>query len=209
LKKKIEINLNLHIKDIKQTTMTYTNRLELLPEELSQHIYKFVFNNSLDAIIKKEKKEYGKDMNIIITKNIIKKEGYWYDKIKENCNIVFFKMNRIKVAWDKTRELQFNLSYEYNMLNKNKNLLFDSVYCLPMSSFPLSSPLELQEKRIWCNLCRGISQKEAIANLIENGYVLYDKANKDLHINGKKNKSIKFYYKTWTNERMYKELQSF
>ena len=201
MKKKIEINLNLHIKDIKQTTMTYTNRIELLPEELSQHIYKFVFNNSLNAIIKKEKKEYGKDMNIIITKNIIKKEGYWYDKMKENCNLVFFKMNRTKVAWDRTGELHHNLSYDSHVINKNRNLLFNSIYCIPLGN---------TSKRIWCNHLRNSTfhhKKEAIADLIENGYVLYDRR---FYINGrKKNKSIKFYYKTWTTERMYKELQSF
>lgn len=186
--------------------MTSTNRLDLLPEELSQHIYKFVFNNSLDAIIKKEKKEYGKVMNIIITKNITKKEGYWYDKMKENCNLVFFKMNRTKIAWDKTRELNFNLSYEYNVLNKNRNLLFNSIYCSPCCN------KDYEGKMLWCNHLRNSlkhHKEEVKADLIENGYVLYDKANEDLHINGKKNKSIKFYYKTWNVSRMIKELQSF
>ena len=186
--------------------MTSTNRLDLLPEELSQHIYKFVFNNSLDAIIKKEKKEYGKDTNIIITKNITKKEGYWYVKMKENCNLVFFKMNRTKLAWDRTHLLHHNLSYEYNVLNKNRNLIFNSIYCSPCCN------KDYDGKMLWCNHLRNSlkhHKEEAIADLIENGYVLYDKANEDLHINGKKNKSIKFYYKTWNVNRMYKELQSF
>ena len=202
---KIEIDFNLHTTDITQTTMTSTNRLDLLPEELSQHIYKFVFNNSLDAIIKKEKKEYGKDTNIIITTRITKKEGYWYDKMKKNCNLVFFRINRTKIGWDRTHSLHTNLSYEYNVLFKNRNLLFNSIYCPPCRP-------GYDGKNIWCNHLRNSHthyKKEAIADLIENGYVLYDKANEDLHINGKKNKSIKFYYKTWNVSRMYKELQSF
>ena len=192
--------------------MTSTNRLDLLPEELSQHIYKFVFNNSLDAIIKKEKKEYGKDTNIIITTDITKKEGYWYDKIKENCNLVFFKINRTKIAWDRTRELshksflyEYNVSYEYNVLLPHRNLLFNSIYTSPCRP-------GYDGKMLWCNHLKNSlkhHKEEAIADLIENGYVLYDKANEDLHINGKKNKSIKFYYKTWNVMRMYKELQSF
>ena len=179
---KIEIIFTLHSTDTNQTTMTSTNRLDLLPEELSQHIYKFVFNNALDGIIKKKKKDYGPYGYIKITYSITKKEGYWYDKIKENSNLVFFKINRMKHMFN-------NYSFD-----TRRNLVFCGK--------------ENYSQRV--ALDYAYKGKEYLTDqLLLNGYVMYDKANEDFHINKKKKTSIKFMYKTWSCKRMFKELMSF
>ena len=175
------------------------NRIDLLPEEISTHIWKFVFNNTIDSLIKNKevRDEIGMDYTdtrcCFITKELTKKTGFWYDKLKKDYNVVLFKKELWGIPWNAQI-----CSYEDNYINADRNKLF-------CSHFGFGST-QTYENKFFCNSLRNgekYTKKDLYKQLELNNYILYNPdLDKELYINKK------FMYKSWTRDRMIKELMS-
>ncbi len=161
---------------------TYFDRL---PEEIIQHIWKFVFYNTIKEI--REKHRYGsipKDFCnsqfcCLITKSLSKKEGFWYDKLKKDYNVVLFAKERWRIPWI----FQYGYyNYEDNYINQKRNKIFASTYgCCAYKNYT---------KKIFCNDLR--NSKEYSKDYLKKQLLL----------------NQRIVYKSWTRNRMIKELMS-
>lgn len=181
------------------------NRIDLLPEEISTHIWKFVFNNTIDSLIKNKEvrdkigKDYSDRFCCFITKELTKKTGFWYDKLKEDYNVVLFKKERWGIPWNAQI-----CSYETHYINAERNQLFCSHYGY--------NPKRQDSQEMFINKfanSKEYTKKDLTKELLLNGYrVCPDKLEDKRHYIILLKNQVKWVYKSWTRRRMVKELMS-
>jgi len=156
---------------------TYFDRL---PEEIIQHIWEFIFNNTIKEIREKHPKDFGNSQFCcLITKSLSKKEGFWYDKLKKDYNVVLFAKERWEIPFNYG---YYNFNYEDNYINQKKNKIFASTYgCCAYKNYTT---------KIFCNNLR--NSKEYSKDYLKKQLLL----------------NQRIVYKSWTRNRMIKELMS-
>ena len=163
--------------------------LDLLPEEIIQLIWKFIYNDNLERILTARNRAglglFGGDYlwrdYLLLTVGIKKKRGYYYDILKEKYNAVLFDKKKLNVRQSQAIE---NFSRTW---------------------FPLAQSYDAEEGR-WRSTFKmvGHSKKDLQEMLRENNYKLYDGTTEPIDV---------IYagtmYKSWTRQRLIKELMSF
>tara|TARA_R110002110_G_scaffold411521_1_gene635962 strand:+ start:59 stop:556 length:498 start_codon:yes stop_codon:yes gene_type:complete len=163
--------------------------LDLLPEEIIQIIWKFIYNDNLEGIPTARRLSGlcccgGENLwwdNLRLTVGIKKKKGYYYDILKEKYNVTLFEKTKM-----------YRVSQSQAIENFSRK------------SFPLAYSYEAEEGR-WRSTFKmvGHSKKDLQEMLRENGYVLYDPTEYYTFI------PRDVMYKSWTRQRLIKELMSF
>ena len=160
--------------------------LDLLPEEIIQIIWKFIYNDNLEGIPTARRLSGlcccgGENLwwdNLRLTVGIKKRKGYYYDILKEKYNVTLFDKKKF-----------YNVSQSQAIENFSRK------------SFPLAYSYEAEEGR-WRSTFKmvGHSKKDLQEMLRENDYVMFP----DSCIIPKL-----VMYKSWTRQRLIKELMSF
>lgn len=193
------------------------NYIDCLPEEIIQHIWKFIYNDSLKEIpmcAYANKRDYfvnrggpfsefiDTDIKLLrITKEVIKKTGHYYNILKEKYNVVLFHRKYFR---------DMDEIWEYFEILKHRN-----------HSFLTQSILFYHDtggEKMWCNLLRNGKYKWKISSSDNpKSFVkFFTKENllKMLEINGyvesiyHRQTKKRPYYKSWTKDRIIKELMS-
>tara|TARA_R110002096_G_scaffold421697_1_gene627641 strand:- start:4 stop:501 length:498 start_codon:yes stop_codon:yes gene_type:complete len=163
--------------------------LDLLPEEIIQIIWKFIYNDNLEGIPTARRLSGlcccgGENLwwdNLRLTVGIKKKKGYYYDILKEKYNVTLFDKKKLFV----TRP--------------------QAIEHFSRKSFPLAYSYEAWDGR-WRSTFKmvGHSKQELQEMLRQNNYKLYDGTTEPIDV---------IYagtmYKSWTRQRLIKELMSF
>ena len=170
--------------------------LDLLPEEIIQIIWKFIYNDNLEGIPTARRLSGlcccgGENLwwdNLRLTVGIKKKKGYYYDILKEKYNVTLFEKTKM-----------YRVSQSQAIENFSRK------------SFPLAKSHQVQEwdwnGGVWREgrtessfKIAGHSKKDLQEMLRENDYVMFP----DSCIIPKL-----VMYKSWTRQRLIKELMSF
>ena len=153
--------------------------IDLLPEEIIQLIWKYIYNDNLNQIPHSVIGLKG-DTVLHITTSLIKRKGYYYDILKRDYNVVLFnrKFHYIYHAPQ---------AYDWKYLRDRR----------------LRANKGLTDSDFWQkNSLRGseyYNKKVLREMLYENGYKLYYGTTR----------CGKAYYISWTRDRLIKELMSF
>jgi len=175
------------------------NYLDLLPEELIQYIWKFIYNDNfkeLENVMSYRERlpsPYQNGMCVNITQNLIKRRGYYHNILKEKYNVVLFARNCWLVPW------QLNdRTYDYFVDKWVNNGLTSSKFGYYLNFLNNSDELH----KIHLNCLRNsnkYTKLELFKMLKDNGYEM---ACKDIDINKK------YMYKSWKRDRIIRELMS-
>ena len=171
------------------------NYFDLLPEEIIQHIWKFIYNDNIKELENDRSNReqlpspYQNGMCVNITQNLIKRKGYYHNILKEKYNVVLFKRNKWLVPW------QLNdRTYDYFVDKWVNNGLTNSKFGFLAG--------EATHDKIYLNCLRNsnkYTKLELFKMLEDNGYEM---AWKDIDINKK------YMYKSWKRDRIIRELMS-
>jgi hypothetical protein len=175
------------------------NYLDLLPEELIQYIWKFIYNDNLKELenVMSYREQlpspYQNGMCVNITQNLIKCRGYYHNILKEKYNVVLFTRNKWLVPW------QLNDRTYDDFVGKSVNGLTESKfgYYHPYGKYKRNI-----KHKIHLNSLRNsnkYTKLELFKMLEDNGYEM---AWKDIDINKK------YMYKSWKRDRIIMELMS-
>tara|TARA_R110001632_G_scaffold128090_4_gene241977 strand:- start:127 stop:594 length:468 start_codon:yes stop_codon:yes gene_type:complete len=152
---------------------------DLLPEEIIQIIWKFIYNHNLEGI-PKSNISFDND-NLRLTVGIKKRKGYYYDILKEKYNVTLFDKKKLFV----TRP--------------------QAIEHFSRKSFPLAYSYEAWDGR-WRSTFKmvGHSKQELQEMLRQNNYKLYDGTTEPIDVI-----YAGTMYKSWNRQRLIKELMSF
>jgi hypothetical protein len=176
------------------------NYLDLLPEEIIQYIWKFIYNDNLKELenLMSYREErfrslYQNGMCVNITHKLIKRRGYYHNILKEKYNVVLFTRDCWLVPW------QLNdRTYDYFVDKWVNNGLTSSKF----GYYPIGEFKRNIKHKIHLNCLRNsdkYTKLELFKMLKDNGYEM---ACKDIDINKK------YMYKSWKRDRIIRELMS-
>jgi hypothetical protein len=154
--------------------------IDLLPEEIIQLIWKYIYNDNLDRVITQRYIFVGlKDQSVRLTVSVKKRKGYYYDILKNKYNVVLFN-----------REFTYMCSLQHY-----------EKYCIRNRRLGWSKGLTESCDCGINNKLRGseyYNKKDLREMLRLNGYTLYDGR---VRCRGAM-------YESWTRNRLLKELMS-
>jgi hypothetical protein len=173
------------------------NYFDLLPEEIIQYIWKFIYNDNLKELenVMSYREErfrslYQNGMCVNITHKLIKRRGYYHNILKEKYNVVLFSREYNCLPWKFE-----DLNYEDFVRSKwvNNRLTNSKLWYYSLGNIT---------HKIYLNSLRNsnkYTKLELFKMLEDNGYEM---AWKDIDINKK------YMYKSWKRDRIIKELMS-
>ena len=165
--------------------------MEKLPEEIIQHIWKFIYNDNFKDI-HNYNLDYTVDIPFIrVTTKLEKKTGHYHDILKEKYNVVIFGRKWNNWTFEKYEE------YLDRKQNCHSNGLINTNFCWKYFDNKLPEKMWRNQLRI-DKFCYTMAFLQFM--LENNGYVL-----RKPHTYTSK----KQYYKSWTRDRLIKELMSF
>jgi hypothetical protein len=162
------------------------NYFDLLPEEIIQHIWKFIYNDNLEKIIS-SLIGIGFVENTVLRTTIAvqKRQGYYYNILKRDYNVVL--CNR------KYRYFDCPVRYNNDIIT---------------TSFDNNSLRKLTVSTLCDDIHRNVlrnsyyyNKKDLQKMLKDNGYKLYDGTTSPY-------KYVGDMFKSWTRDRLIKELMS-
>jgi hypothetical protein len=163
------------------------NYFDLLPEELIQHIWKFIYNDNLEGIISSLIGIGFVENNVIRTTIAVeKRQGYYYNILKRDYNVVLF-----------------NRKYRYFHCPERYNDDINITRCNDNSLINLTTTYPCDYN--YSNVMRktyDYNKKHLQKMLKDNGYKLYDGTTGPY-------KYVGDMFKSWTRDRLIRELMSF
>ena len=174
------------------------NYLDLLPEELLQHIWKFIYNDHLNNMLIQYANIKTWDEKVLfspyclkITREISKKKGYYHDILKEKYNVILFSRLYYYVPCNPGN------SYEEDFIRNFADEMSGGLTNSVEGYRPYPHPVLL-------NVLRNgdkYTKQDLYQMLFYNGYVKWV-----MGIEYPPNQ--KFMYKSWTRDRIIQELMS-
>jgi len=177
----------------KRPTMNY---FDLLPEELTQYIWKFIHNDiftELEMVMSHKQKNlpYDRGRCVRMTKQLKKRKGHYHNILKEKYNVVLFSRVNYYVPWELNHQ-----NFDGYMMNSIDGLI--------NSTFGFLAG-DAKNEKIYLNCLRHSNKycKMMLKGMLsDNGYRVFCYGYTD------KRSNHKFIYKSWTRDRMIKELMS-
>lgn len=177
-----------------------TNYLEKLPDEIVDYIFVIKYKEQFKKVLNEIKENIlNCDKNIVwITVRLEKKKGWLADMVKEKLNITLFKKIKIDI-WK-----IYNLENYYEKEKINKYNLWYSSCKVKINGTWIYSSKAIQRYKY--------TKNDLILILSDNGYLdgsirVQDQlceADYTQYMNG--STEFNYYFKSWTKERLIKEI---